>query len=76
MISVEMSTVQEVTPVQSTRLPGRKYIEFYPCVLDRQGNPDKVCLEIEKNGGQAFPLAASVEDTNAIMGAVKGKVSL
>ena len=36
----------------------------------------KVCLEIEKNGGEAFPLAASVEDTNAIMGAVKGKFSI
>ena len=43
--------------------------------VDCPGNPDKVCLEIEKNGGQSFPLAASVEDTNAIMGAVKGKVS-
>ena len=62
--------VQEVTPVQSTRLPGRKYIGFYLCSQDSPGNPDKVCLEIEKNGGQSFPLAASVEDTNAIMGAV------
>ena len=47
----------------------------YSYDVDCPGNPDKVCLEIEKNGGQSFPLAASVEDTNAIMGAVKGKVS-
>ena len=68
--------VQAVTPVLLTRLPGH---EILPNIYKRSivglcpGNPDKVCLEIEKNGGEAFPLAASVEDTNAIMGAVKGK---
>ena len=47
----------------------------YSYDVDCPGSPDKVCLEIEKNGGQSFPLAASVEDTNAIMGAVKGELS-
>ena len=37
------------------------------------GNPDKVRLEIERNGGEAFPLATSIEDTNDIMGDGKGK---